>query len=242
MDSVTPHLIDTRFRAEMAARTRSTPRAPIIGLENEFYIFCNERQVDARALIWRLARFEEHPPFFTFRGVCKLASGAQLSADRACAETAMAPELLTQRGLHSLCEATISHRNRLLRLVQRCGDEVGGRRRVEGFSTHINLHFPSTAPWGMCNLLGRTVLPAYFLLTERPVSGGMMLRPRPMRVEIGGEYIAEPQTRGRKNRHTCPGGLRNLLELCPAGDQGVGIAARLRSPSGHGGKTRVAEH
>jgi hypothetical protein len=163
---------------------------PRVGLEAEFCVFVQENAIDFAQLLPALAKLEPHFPFFSHRDACYLSTGAQFSSDTSFAEIAMPPERLEAGGIEQLVGGFVAHRNRLRALLSRHFSSKPVVR-LEGHSIHINLSAEPDSGWHLCRLLAQTAAPAYTLLTERAVSGGLILRPRPNRVEICADYLPD---------------------------------------------------
>lgn len=61
--------------------------------------------------------------------------------------------------------------------------------RLEGYSTHINLSVPDRRLLRTARLFAYRFAPAVMLLMDGPGSPGLLVRPRPGRLELGGDYV-----------------------------------------------------
>ncbi|HVL52920.1 MAG TPA: hypothetical protein VM344_01510, partial [Vitreimonas sp.] len=73
-----------------------------------------------------------------------------------------------------------------------------GRRRLgaavpfgdlEGYSTHLSVSVPDALGDAVASRYAATYAPALMLLLESPSSPGVLIRPRPGRLELGGEFV-----------------------------------------------------
>ena len=63
------------------------------------------------------------------------------------------------------------------------------RPRLTGYSTHVNALIPGPDVWRVAAYFAKSYAPAVMLLAERRGSPGLLVRPRPSRLEIGTEYL-----------------------------------------------------
>ena len=114
------------------------------------------------------------------------------------------------------------------RLVAHVGPSV----QVQGWSTHLNVEVADGTAVSVALRLATRFAPALMLLMDRRESPGLLVRPRPSRIELGGEYLVGDQLRaamlmaaaatlvcerpasGRPVRRALPPALR--LDLQPA--------------------------
>ena len=166
--------------------------AAIAGIEQEYGVRIDGSAVDFAELIDRVAprtavRRVPHDPLARF-----LASGAVLTADSPQAEVATPPRHLGPGIAGRLADDALVGREHLL---QRVRVKVPGPGRVElrGYSTHLNAACPGEMGWRVVHRYVRTFAPALMLLADRTESPGLLVRPRPDRLEAGTDFL---QTRG----------------------------------------------
>jgi hypothetical protein len=172
-----------RFGALLAPGGSPTawPAGKVIGLEHEYRVFEGTRAVDFRSLVHRLdlarPRLDPADP-----SAYRLASGAALTADEAEAEIALPPTLVRQGCGYRLAEAAASERRDLL-------SRLPARARLEGYSTHISVAVRPSCSVMIAKLYATTFSAALMLLMDSASSPGLLVRPRPSRLELGGEFV-----------------------------------------------------
>ncbi len=67
---------------------------------------------------------------------------------------------------------------------------LGPDMTLEGYSTHLNVSAPERGPDRLADRFARIFAPGLMLLLDRIDSPGLLVRPRPGRLELGGEYAA----------------------------------------------------
>lgn len=158
------------------------PAGGVIGLEQEYRVLVGDRRVDFRGLLQRagprLPSLDPADP-----NACRLPSGAVLTADEAEAELALAPVLVGPGCALSLAERALRERAMLEALLP-------GGARLEGYSTHLSVAVDPATRDGMAALYVVTFSAAMMLLLDRTSSPGLLVRPRPRRLELGGEFVA----------------------------------------------------
>ena len=60
--------------------------------------------------------------------------------------------------------------------------------RLEGYSTHLSVSQPRRRDDAVARTFARSYAPGLMLLLDRPTSPGLLVRPRPHRLELCGEY------------------------------------------------------
>jgi hypothetical protein len=165
----------------LTVEPRSSP-GRLLGLEHEFRVLAGDVQVDFRGLIHGLAlgqpNLDPADP-----NAYRLASGAALTCDGREAEIALAPIALRPGFADELRGRASSERRAL---VARLAPDLV----LDGGSTHISVSMDDRLTQPVCSLYARTFAPALMLLMDRRDSPGLLVRPRPGRVELGGEYVA----------------------------------------------------
>ncbi|MHB8611619.1 MAG: hypothetical protein ACYDAL_04190 [Candidatus Dormibacteraceae bacterium] len=61
--------------------------------------------------------------------------------------------------------------------------------RLKGYSTHISVDIPDEIATKVAGLYASTFAPAMMLMLDQPISPGLLIRPRPGRLELGGEFV-----------------------------------------------------
>ncbi len=163
-----------------------TPDAPgRIGLEHEFVVLETERPVDFRHIIDSMGLGQAH---LDPADPCsyRLPSGAALTCDGAEAEIALPPTFLGPRFAFEVAARANVERAALIRRLPR---DMG----VKGYSTHISVSVSDALAQAVCRTYATTFAPAMMLLLDRRESAGLLIRPRPGRVELGGDYLSGDQ-------------------------------------------------
>ena len=163
---------------EKGSRTAAPRR---VGLEHEFRVTGPTGVLDFRTLIHglRLGQCNLDP---ADPNAYRLATGAALTCDGREAEIALAP-ILVRPGFTDEVRGRADAERRAL--AGRLAAEI----HIEGVSTHLSVSLPDGLTQPVCRLYARTFAPAMMLLLDRRDSPGLLVRPRPGRVELGGEYV-----------------------------------------------------
>lgn len=159
----------------------------VIGVEREYSLFTGTTTVDAGA-IWRglpdlgvaLDPGDPHARRGSWGGV--------LTVDGAEAEVATAPVVLEPGCTHRVLALAAAGARRL-------GDRLPDRVRMLGYSTHINVEVTDRRVLAVARLIARRLALPLMLAMDRVTSPGVLVRPRPGRLEIGGEFLAGEQLR-----------------------------------------------
>jgi hypothetical protein len=153
----------------------------LVGLEHEYRLE-QDGPVDFRLLIHKLGLANPHlDP--SDSNAYRLSCGASLTCDEGEAEMALPPTRLSS-GFSFVVEQRANQAHAFLKQVLPAGI------RIEGYSTHISV---SVNPkWGeqIALLLACTFAPALMLLMDKRSSPGLLVRLRPNRMELGGEYVS----------------------------------------------------
>jgi hypothetical protein len=164
--------------------------ATIAGIEQEYGVRIDGSDVDFADLIDRVAprtaiRRVPHDPQARF-----LASGAILTADSPQAEVATPPRHLGPGVAGRLAADALVGREHLLQRL-RVSAPGPGRVEVRGYSTHLNAACPGEIEvgWRVVHRYVRTFAPALMLLADRTGSPGLLVRPRPDRLEAGTDFL-----------------------------------------------------
>ncbi len=162
--------------------------ASISGVEQEYAVWRDGGPVPFALLLGRVlpqspARgFGEDPLARVRRG------GAVWTADGPHAEIATPPRHLTVGIAGRLADDALHEREMLLRRLRLVGVADGSRLELRGYSTHLNAFCRAVDPWAVVGRFAVLYAPAIMLLADRRDSPGLLVRPRPDRLEIGTEY------------------------------------------------------
>ncbi len=177
--------LSARFAAAVADDDPSLTRSLVeIGLEEELLVYRGSRQVDFARLLPRLRvegrRIDPRDP-----GAYRCAWGGLLTADGREAELAIPP--LPQRPgfVVALEQWTAVARCALRALLPR---DV----TLSGYSTHFNVGVPEAFGDEIAALYLGHFAASTLLLTDRGTSPGILVRPRPGRLEICTEHVDGP--------------------------------------------------
>ena len=162
------------------------PPAAIAGIEQEYGVLVDGRQVEFGDLIDQVA-----PPGslrrFAFDNRARIVrSGAIWTVDAPHAEVATPPRPLRPGIASRLADDALAEREALRRRLR---SVVPGRVELRGYSTHLNAFADDVDGWDLVWRVAVTYAPALMLLAERRGSPGLLVRPRPRRLEIGTEYL-----------------------------------------------------
>ena len=150
------------------------------GVEHEYRVMADGRPVDFRGLIHGLGlgRPNLDPgDANSFR----LRSGAAVTADEAEAEIALAPMACGPGFATRIAAVAVAERQAL-------AARLSGSVTLRGYSTHLSVSVPPRTAEATARLFAATFSPALMLLMDQPDSPGMLVRPRPGRIELGGEF------------------------------------------------------
>ena len=157
----------------------------MVGLEHEYRVMEGSAQVDFRPLIGRLAlgrpNLDPGDP-----NAYRLRSGSMITCDGAEAEIALPPTPLTPGFATAMSARAAGEEFELAKLLH-------PRFRLDGCSTHISVAVDDSHTRAVAALYARTFAPAMMLMLDGPHSPGLLVRPRPGRVELGGEFVAGPR-------------------------------------------------
>ena len=168
----------------MLARVRAA-REPaaggLLGLEHEYRVFDPAGvQVDFRALLPSLA-IDGRPLDPGDAHARRLAWGAVLTADEREAEIAL-PPLRPRAGSASLVRDLAERARAELSALLPAG------YTVVGYSTHLSVAMPTDMADAIAHRYARTFAPALMLLLDASDAPGLLVRPRPGRLELGGDH------------------------------------------------------
>lgn len=157
------------------------PAGDVIGLEHEYRVLVDGCPVDFRGVIHELGlgRPRLDPADLN---AYRLATGAVLTADGAEAEIALSPAFV-RPGCGRRLAATAGSERRALQARLSC------RARLEGYSTHLSVAVSPALVEAMAKLYAASFSAALMLLMDSVCSPGLLVRPRPTRLELGGEFV-----------------------------------------------------
>ncbi|HUH08437.1 MAG TPA: hypothetical protein VML96_11630 [Egibacteraceae bacterium] len=177
-------LIRLVARRRSAALSAATPRGPTstwIGIEHEFLVLdATGARVDFRRVIHglRLGRPDLMP---LDRNAYPVASGSVVTADNKEAEIAIPPTAVASGFARRLDGWAAFERAGLARRT--------APMTLKGDSTHLNVTLPpGVDPDRVADLFATRFALGLMLLMDQQHSPGLLVRPRPYRLELGGEY------------------------------------------------------
>jgi len=175
---------DRLSRGFARAVSGASPRVghvPLLGVEHEFRVLAGVHPVDFRRVIHELPiagrRIDPADPN-AYRG----SWGGVITADGPEAEIAVAPVPCGPGGPDALVRSAGDSRRRLEATLPE-------GLRLEGYSTHLSVSVADGVADRAARLYARTFAPALMLLMDGPESPGLLVRPRPGRLELGGEFV-----------------------------------------------------
>lgn len=170
---------DLRYTAVHRPRGRLSA-----GVEQEFEIFLAGAKLDFQRVFPAVARKLGGVPFRGRDLAAVVDPGYMLASDDTEAEFATAPIDLTGTGALDLAGEVVRCRESMLDAL------LGGHAdEVRGYSTHLNLGLRHGGELALALAVAELVGPSLTLLLEGPDSPGLLIRPRPLRLEIGTEYV-----------------------------------------------------
>ena len=160
----------------------------LIGLEHEYVVRDPDGVVDFRTIVRDIPLGGKHlDPGDVNAQRC--AWGGVVTADGAEAEVALAP-IRTKAGfVGRLQQSAIRARESLRGALPRGLD-------LWGYSTHLSVSMPPAINEAAARLFLSTFAPGVMLLADRIDSPGLLVRPRPGRLELAFEYVDGAQLRG----------------------------------------------
>lgn len=174
----TPAELSRRFEALFADPEERSRR---LGIEQEYGVFEGDRQIDFGPLV-DAHGFEGAPLHPTNSRAYQTPSGLLLMADGVVAEAASPPVSL-DAGFVDHLEAWGARGRAAIEAAL-----VDGLRLVGG-STHLSVEVPHAVNEQLCDLYAQTFAPALMLLMDHQQSPGLLIRPRPGRTELCGEFV-----------------------------------------------------
>ena len=178
--------LDAAFVAVLGADNPATDRV-LLGAEHEFRVLSNERPIDFRTLIHELpipGRRVDPDDHNAYR----CGWGGKITADGPEAEIAIPPTELRSGFTGAL-------RGRLERGRVSLEAALPEQIELEGYSTHLSVSVRSDIVEDVARVFAATFAPGLMLLMDRPTSPGLLVRPRPGRLELGGDFVSGEQLR-----------------------------------------------
>jgi hypothetical protein len=162
-----------------------TPPGTWLGLEHEFVVRdADGARRDFRTLIGALGLGRRHlDPADPHAH--RLASGAVITCDETEAEVAIAPVA----GLGSFASRVAAAADEARAVLR---PRLPPGIRLEGWSTHVSVSVPADAVHVTAARYATAFAPALMLLMDGDRSPGLLVRPRPGRLELCGEYVTGP--------------------------------------------------
>jgi len=160
----------------------------MLGVEQEFELFDRGRPIDFRAEFPRAIGRAASIPFRNCDSAAIVEAGYMLCCDGRDAEFATAPIDLRGSGPIDLANEVLRCRSHMLQTLRKLG-----RREVRGYSTHLSISVPAGRERELAEAAAARIGPALILLMEGPRSPGLLIRTRRGRLEVGSEYMDDPQ-------------------------------------------------
>ncbi len=153
----------------------------LIGLEHEYRVLdASGTGVDFRGMLPALP-VDGRPLDPADRHAIRLSWGAVLTADASEAEIAL-PPLATRAGTSGLAAALATRARGELAAILPPGTTL------EGYSTHLSIAMPTGLADAIAPAYSRSFAPALMLLLDGRDAPGLLVRPRPGRLELGGDH------------------------------------------------------
>ena len=213
----------------------------VIGLEHEYRVLEDAQPIDFRSVIHRLdadgLRLDPTDP-----NAYRCGWGGLLTADGPEAEVAVAPV-----PVGAGCSFELERRATVARDV--LGTLLPDALVLEGYSTHLSIELDDDVVARAGRLFASRYAAPMMLLLDKPASPGLLVRPRPARLEICGEHAAGAQLRAaatfatrarwpaaRRPGHAervdcCPPLYGHPFSRPPSGRGGTSIAPRSAATS-----------
>jgi hypothetical protein len=173
--------------ARLIAVVSGATQGRVVGVEREYTVLHGNRNVDARDLLPRMTAAGaavDPGDGLARRGPW----GGVVTADGRHAEVATPPVAIRPGCTVDLAHlASRGHAHLAAHLPQGC--------RLEGYSTHVNVEVDDRRVVRVARLVAQRLSAPLMLALERAGSPGLLVRPRPGRLEIGGEFAAGEQLR-----------------------------------------------
>lgn len=165
-------------RRRLRRPPRTSPRLRM-GVEHEFVVEGPAGRVDFGTTIDGLDLGVRADPTDPHAQRCPW--GGVVTADGPEAEVATPPVDVSPGGVADVVALAATGRAVL-------GSALGSGYRLEGYSTHLNVSVPRHRDQRLAFRFATIFAPSLMLLLDRPTSPGLLVRPRPGRLELGGEF------------------------------------------------------
>ncbi len=174
-------VLSQALRSALGPPEPSPAAAALIGLEHEYQVRREGRQVDFRGLIHSLAvpgRRLDPGDLNAYR----LDSGLALTCDEAEAEIASPPIAVAPGFAGALDGWALEGLDQVERIIP-------PGLALDGYSTHLSVSVPDAAAAAVMRLFCAGFGAALMLLLNTAESRGVYVRPRPGRLELCGDYV-----------------------------------------------------
>ncbi len=177
-----PRAYDDALRQALGVGDEPVVLGEVVGVEHEFRVLRGAEQVPFLQLLVGLElgqrRLEPSDP-----NACTLESGTALTCDGDEAEIAIAPVPVGPGFARKAAWRAAADGARL-------GSTLPADLRLSGYSTHLSVATPPSVDEQVATVVASRFAVPLMLLMDRAHSPGLLVRPRPGRTEIGGEYVA----------------------------------------------------
>lgn len=165
-------------RRQLRRPPRGTSR-PRVGVEHEYVVHGPTGRIDVRTIVDTLNLGVRADPTDPHAQRCPW--GGVVTADGPEAEVATPPvDVAPGAAVQVVALAAVGR----AALAEALGDGC----RLEGFSTHLNVSAPRRGEQRHALRFATVFAPSLMLLLDRSTSPGLLVRPRPGRLELGGEF------------------------------------------------------
>ena len=167
---------------------RPPAEAPLLGLEHEFGVFKGGEQVDFRTIVGGLP-IDGRRIDASDRSAYRCSWGGVITADGREAEIAVAPVECAPGFVTRIdAQAALAHQS----LRAALADELS----LRGYSTHLSVATPTRLTSRVASIYAQRFAAPMMLLLDRRDSPGLLVRTRPGRTELCGEYATGTSLRG----------------------------------------------
>ncbi|HEV8516385.1 MAG TPA: hypothetical protein VGQ47_01940 [Candidatus Limnocylindrales bacterium] len=178
------HLLSASFAARIG-QPRVLGPGELVGVEHEYRIWRHHRGgsmlCDARLLGALLSTGEPHlDPADPYAR--RQRSGGVMTCDGREVEISIAPVPVAMGFAAAAARRIILEERRLRRSLRR-------PFRLEGYSTHLSVAMPDRLADAVARQYVRSFAPAMMLLMDGLAAPGLLVRPRPGRLELGGSHV-----------------------------------------------------
>lgn len=165
-----------------------------IGIECEYAIYEDGRQIDVRTIIDDLTRLGiAAGTLRPERGArYRTLDASKFQADGWYAELSVPPEPVSLDAPARLATVVGRGRNWLVELLDGYSAATGRAYTATGASMHFNVQAPDAVP-ALASRFAATYGPTLLFLTSFPGASGILARPRHGRLELAGEYVDDSE-------------------------------------------------